>query len=270
MDRLPPELQHLIVWQHLTVWHAPSTVTEVCRTWRAMAWAARLDARSHADACSRAVRALIRLGPAAIQQHCSHLLLLLEHSSVLVRHTVIIALSALGSGFVAEHIGAFVALMRDQDEDVSFGALCALTKLPHEQLEPYARQFRACLKHPSAAARSGALQALGSIGKEAVARLSKPICARLRDPDAQVRSSAAVVLAVIPAAEVPASVTSALRQVLDRGDEDPRVRSSVLETLAKHEQSAQVMHVNVLPGLGRCNDGLGGLSLGDGGHDGNG
>ena len=187
---------------------------------------------------------------------------------MLLRHSALVALSALGTEWVAQHTESFLGLMMDPDEDVSFVALCALTKLPHDELAPHARRFRACLRHPSCAARCGALRALSGIGAAAVAESIKSVCARLsKDVDVPVRREAAVALAVLPPSNVPTRVITALHDRLNDPQEDPRVRTCVVETLAKLRQSAQHTGVGVFPGLSRCTDGLGGLSLGGGGDD---
>eukprot|EP00316_Scyphosphaera_apsteinii_P005484 CAMPEP_0119342812 /NCGR_PEP_ID=MMETSP1333-20130426/105472_1 /TAXON_ID=418940 /ORGANISM="Scyphosphaera apsteinii, Strain RCC1455" /LENGTH=267 /DNA_ID=CAMNT_0007355103 /DNA_START=35 /DNA_END=838 /DNA_ORIENTATION=- len=253
MDSVPEEVLQTSLLPSLL--DNAGMVAGVCHLWHNIMWTLRLSG-SDSDICIQAIRALIRLGPATILLQAPLLLERLEHRGVMVRHSAVVALSALGTQWVSEHITPFLGLMEDPDEDISFIALCALTKLPCEELVQHAARFRACLKHPSPAARCGALQALSGIGPAAVAKHSKPIIAKLGDPDPQVRRSAAVALAVLPRADVPARATTALRKRLESDDEDPRVRTSVLETLAKHEQSAQDIRVDVTPGLQQLNLGV--------------
>jgi len=149
--------------------------------------------------------------------------------------------------------------MEEPDEDVSFIALCALTKLPSDKLVHHAARFRACLKHSSPVARCGALHALSSLGPAVVAKHIKSILAKLEDPEPQVRRSAASALAALPPGDLLTRATTALRRRLANDEEDPLVRTCVLETLAKHEQSAHQMRVDVTPSLQRLTLGTEGL-----------
>jgi HEAT repeat protein len=288
MDRLPPELQQLLLahvvaqpgcgpprrlfergFSGLYLANAQLAedfdVAAVCHSWREMVWANRLAFVTKEGSVSmlriqQSTRALIRIGPGAVLRHAPLLQPLLQHPSCLVRHSALIALSALGDEWVAAHaLPAFLARMKDADDDVSFTALCALSKLPIEVLAPHGRSFRACLKHASPAARCGALHILGRIG--AVSSSLKSVSARLQDDEPQVRHAAAAALATLAPAQVPAHVTAALRARLQEPEEAAHVRSRVLETMSAHEQSAQTMGLDVCPGLNSCNDGLGGMRL---------